>query len=139
MVSVRVPRSERCLTGHRTWDVVELDVAAADGPLADVFAAASACPHTDLEPYLHPFNVQATCDCGQVVASVGTDWADPPLCPSCASRMRWLNELQIDRVNGPQAESLEILGTPLATLGVPDGGMLVARGPGRPVRRLLLR
>jgi hypothetical protein len=139
MLAVRVNRCERCLTGHRTWDLMDLDFTAADGTLADVFAAAGASPEIDLEAYLHPLNVQAACRCGEVVAAVGTDWADPPLCPTCASRLTWMPEMQIDRVTRLQAEAWEIQDVPLATLGVPEGGMFVVRGPGRPVRRLLLR
>jgi molybdopterin/thiamine biosynthesis adenylyltransferase len=139
MFAMRVDRCEGCLTGHRTWDLLDLEFSAADGTLADVFAAAGGSPQIDLEPYLHPLNVQAACPCGAVVSAVGTAWAEPPLCESCRSRLSWLPEIQIDRITRLQAESRGIQDVPLAQLGIPAGGMFVARSPGRPTRRLLLR
>lgn len=139
MLSVQLDRCERCLTGHRTWDLMDLDFTAADGTLADVFAAAGDAPELDLEPHLHPLNVQATCRCGEVVAAVGTDWAAPPPCPTCGQRLSWMREVQLDRFTRLQAESWGIQSVPLATLGIPEGGMFVVRGAKRPIRRLLLR
>jgi hypothetical protein len=141
LLHLRVNRSEACLSGHESWEPVDLGVDAESGTLADVFAAAE----TDLgggpveiEPYLHPLNGQATCECGAVSTAFGTDWSDPPLCPNCASPMHWLRETQSDRLTRGQAASRGLLDRRLAALGLPAGALFVARASGRPVRRLLL-
>jgi len=142
LLHLRVERCAECLTGHQTWEPIELDVDAEQGTLADIFAAAEATLGSslvDVEPYLHPLNVQASCGCGAVVDAFGTDWAAPPLCSVCASPTRWLQEVQIDRVRKEQVASWGILAKPLASLGVPSGAMFVARAGNRPALRLLLR
>lgn len=142
LLHLRLLRAEGCLTGHQRWQTVNLDIDDVSGTLADVFAAAETVVGSSaivLEPYLHPWNVQASCPCGAVVRAVGTDWAPPPECPSCSSRMQWLKEVQAAQGSKEEAESWGVLAQPLASLGIPCGAMFVARANGRPVRRLLLR
>jgi hypothetical protein len=142
LLHLRLPRAEGCLTGHRRWETLELDIDDASGTLAQVFAAAETAigrSAIELEAYQHPWNIQASCQCGAVVCAVGTDWAPPPACPSCSSRMQWLKEVQVAQATREQAESWGILACPLASLGIPSGAMFVARASGRPTRRLLLR
>ena len=141
LLPLRINRCEGCLTGHQKWELADLDVDAAEGTLANVFAAAEqklGASGVDVEVYLHPLNVQASCCCGAVVSAVGSDWAEPPLCSSCSCRMRWLKEVQMERFTKEQAESWGVLGRPLAALGIPGGAMFVARANDWPVHRLLL-
>ncbi len=142
MLHLRLPRAEGCLTGHRQWETMDLDVDDASGTLSEVFAAAEHAiggSEIELETYLHPWNVQASCQCGAVACAVGTDWAVPPRCPKCSNRMQWLKEIQVAKATREQAASWGILANSLETLGVPRGAMFVARAGGHAARRLLLR
>jgi hypothetical protein len=141
LLPLTLPRSDHCLTGHQIWTPVELEFDVSAGTLADVFTAAETAvgsQEIDLEPYLHPWNLQATCPCGTVVHAVGTDVVSPPECPTCTGRMRWLAEMQVVRATRAQAESWGVLQRPLISLGIPSGAMFLARATGRPTRRLWL-
>jgi hypothetical protein len=138
----RLERCPQCLSGHRTWKPTELTQRADSLSLGDLFQMAEKLlgkPSLTLAGYQHPLNTQASCRCGCVQPAAGTDWATPPSCCRCGSRMTWLREIQIDRISRTAANELGVLDANLADLGVPtDGAMFLARGPGRLPQRLLL-
>jgi hypothetical protein len=141
-LSIELPRSEACLSGHRRWTLERCGGAASMTTLADVFGTAAERLGTrllTLEPFLHPLNVRADCDCGEHVDAVGARWAPPPTCPRCRGPMAWQQAIQVARLDEAQAQQLEILDTPLVELGLPtDGAMIVARAPDQPPLRLVI-
>lgn len=142
LLDIRLERSERCLSGHRRWEWMDVDAAVGDATLAELFAIASrefGSRDVTLAGYQHPLNVQAACTCGTVKIAAGTDWATAPVCNDCRSPMRWLAETQIDRINQEAAAELRVLDMPLDELGYPAGAMFSARSPGKPALRLLLK
>jgi hypothetical protein len=143
LLELQLERCPQCLSGHRRWQPLELNEAAHEIALHELFGLAEQTLPTKsvtLAAYQHPLNTQACCDCGNVQVAAGTDWAGPPKCPRCGTTMSWLREMQIDRVSRQVAAGLGILHTPLDKLGIPtDGAMFLARSPGNPIQRLLLR
>lgn len=142
LLDIRLERSERCLSGHRSWELADVDATVGEATLADLFDVARGefgTTDVTLAGYQHSLNVQAACTCGNVRIAAGTEWAKTPVCNDCRNPMQWLAETQIDRINQESAAELRVLNTPLAELGYPDGAMFSARSPGKPVRRLLLR
>jgi hypothetical protein len=140
LFDLRLDPSNRCLSGHRRFELIDVE-AGTETPLAGLFDIADGqfgAP-ASLAGFLHPLNVQAYCPCGQVSVAAGTAWAAPPRCPDCREPMQWLPETQCNRMDRPLAEELAILDKPLGELGFPAGGMFLARSPGKPPKRLLLR
>lgn len=141
LLNIRLDRSERCLSGHRRWELTDVDATVGEATLADLFDVARrgfGTTEVTLSGYQHPLNVQAACACGNVRIAAGTDWAKPPVCDDCRIPMQWLAETQVDRVNEEVAAELQVLSTSLAQLGYPSGAMFTARSPGKPALRLLL-
>ena len=136
LLPMRLPRSERCLTGHLRWQLNEFGANASSANFAELFASASDEFSTDdivLEPYLHPLCVQAECECGHAVDAVGTIWATAPNCPKCTNPMTWRRVVQHDRITRQMALHFGILPTPLTALGISEtGAMIVARCRSKP-------
>ncbi len=92
LLPMKLTRSERCLSGHVTWELVPIDATASNVTLAEVFNIASretSSADVTLEPYLHPLYVQAECACGQVTTATSKQWAQLPECPRCGESMSW--------------------------------------------------
>lgn len=134
-------RSEQCLSGHATWELIEVPAAECTC-LDDVYRAARQVASDDrltLEPYGHPLCLEARCECGAVRLACGTQWAAPPVCDRCTHTMSWRSEMQLAALDHLQAAALGILPLTLAQLGLPDrGAMFVLRLPHRPALRLVL-
>ena len=143
LLDIQLERCAQCLSGHRTWQPIELGATADEMTLHELLEFAEEAHHSRevaLAAYQHSLNTQAYCACGSVQVAVGTDWAHPPTCNRCGTAMSWLREMQIDRVTRQVATDRNILHTPLDQLGMPmDGAMFLAYGPNRPLQRLLLR
>lgn len=142
LLPIELRRSERCLSGHRRWELTRLQAAASRVTLSDLFGIAGdqiSAREVSLEFYQHPLNVRADCACGEVAIAVGTNWLRPPVCPRCRQPMTWQRANQQDRINRELAAELNILSKPLADLGIPErGSMIVARSPEkRPMRFIL--
>jgi hypothetical protein len=134
-------RSEQCLSGHAAWQPI--DVPAREvASLADVFAAAGRVAGGDafrLEPYGHPFCLEAQCGCGAVRLSFGTQWAVAPVCDRCEQAMSWRADIQIAALERRQASALGILPRTLTELGLPaEGAMFVLRLASRPAQQLIV-
>lgn len=142
LLDIRLERSERCLSGHRRWELTDVEATVGEATLDDLFAIARrefGTSDVTLAGYQHPLNVQAACTCGNVKIAAGTDWAKAPACNVCRSPMQWLAETQIDRIDREAAAELQVLDMPLAELGYPTGAMFSARSSGKPALRLLLK
>jgi hypothetical protein len=144
LVSLVRRRSSQCLSGHVRWELTRIDRVASGTTLADVFAESTARLGQDeitLEPYGHPLALEAHCGvCGATRPCVGTRWATPPACRACAQPMTWAIERQRDRLTLGEVHELGIHHLPLDQLGLPErGAMLVARTPGKPPLRLVLK
>ena len=136
LLPMALARSERCLTGHLRWELSRFDATASRTTLDEVFSAASdefSTADVVLEPYLHPLNSQAQCECGQEAVAVGTNWATAPRCSKCQQPMSWRRVLHHDRITRQLASDLGILDTSLTKLGLPESGaMIIARSAARP-------
>jgi molybdopterin/thiamine biosynthesis adenylyltransferase len=143
LLPMQLKRSSRCISGHVRWELCRIDKTASSVTLEDVFTLASeelAADEVSLEPYLHPLNELAECECGQVMAAVGTAWAAAPQCPSCGNAMAWRRTILHTRITRQLAHELGILSTPLSGLGLPaDGAMIVARSSDSPPIRYVLQ
>lgn len=145
LLPLRRARADSCLSGHVRWNVTPCARRANDLTLRALFSlAAEQFETTDLsllslEPYGHPLCREAFCDCGAVVASVGTRWSSPPSCVRCGATTFWNLATALDRVTCHDIERLQIADVPLGRLGFPaDGPMFVARSPKRkPIRFVL--
>jgi hypothetical protein len=136
-----VRRSPQCLSGHTAWELIRVP-APKDAALGQVYARAAQLvggSTFQLEPYGHPFCLEASCLCGAGRIAVGTKWATPPTCQRCGHQMAWRRETQVAALHRNQAEELGILNCTVSQLGLPDRGtMFVARVPDRPLVRLVL-
>jgi len=143
LLPMQLRRSDRCVCGHVSWHLYSIDKSSSNATLDAVFALASeelSSPEVSLEPYLHPFNELAECECGQVRSAIGTSWAQPPRCSRCGRSMRWRRIVQHQQITRRLACELGILSTPLAALGLPmDGAMIIARSSNLPPIRYVLQ
>jgi hypothetical protein len=143
LLPMQLRRSERCLSGHRRWDLIPFAADAAMATPSDLFGIAAgelATADVSLEFYLHPLNVRAECVCGEFADAVGSNWAVPPACRYCRIPMKWNRAIQHDTITRDLATELGILKTPLAELGIPEkGAMVVARAPDKTPLRYVLQ
>ena len=141
MMSAAVRRSSECISGHEAWEMI--DISSDPGScLEDVFQeAASVLGHDafSLEPFNHPFCLEARCQCGSRRVEVSTVWARRPTCNTCGQEMIWSTETQIAAINRDQAAQLNVLNRPVTELGLPKSGALfeVRVAQQRPLRLIL--
>ena len=142
IIDAELRRSSACLSGHVSWDLVELSCRAEETCLADLYALARrelGAGNVTLEPYLHPLCLEAECRCGARRAITGTVWANAPRCSTCGTAMSWIGPVKLARFSEDQARKLGILSTSLARLGLPrEGAMVIARAEGVATLRFLL-
>ncbi len=143
---LRLERSDKCLSGHRRWELTSLEFAVDSNTLDDLFSAVTRhidCsdrpPTGELELgfYLHPLHTQAYCSCGATLSAVGTSWAPTPSCPECGTATQWLEGTQVDRLTRSLAAELHLLERPLAALGLPTGVMVLVHTRHGTIRRLV--
>lgn len=126
--SFELTRSERCLSHHTPWDLIDLGLEARSTSVAQLFGLARrhlGGREVTLEPFLHPLCVAAACECGAGKAAVGTVWAAPPACPVCGRAMSWRRDLKWPRIRERHAVDLGILEAQVGDLGLPESGAMV--------------
>ncbi len=127
LFNMELPRSPSCLSGHTAWELFRPGLATAEATLSTIFQIGRehfGTPRVSVEPFLHPIQVRATCECSEPRKAVGTPWTSPPSCPRCGKRMSWQRHSEFDRISPFDARELGILETPLQTLGLPEEGAL---------------
>jgi hypothetical protein len=127
--ALQLERSDRCLSGHVTWDVISLQQSVSSTSLGDLFRIGRERlgPGVDLglEPFLHPLCVAARCPCGRWISAIGSVWAEPPRCPACGQASAWSRELLVPSLSERQAAELGVRDRSLSSLGLPSSGALV--------------
>jgi hypothetical protein len=135
-------RSDQCLSGHATWDLLPAQVDASRATMAELFDVAerlTGSPVDFLEPYRHPLCLSARCECGTLTAAAGTRWATPPPCPVCRKVMTWDRFTEKSSWARDEARAAGILGRTAADLGLPSAGaVLVVANSGAPPQRIVL-
>lgn len=142
ILPIELRRSERCLSSHCRWELIQLPASACNVTLADLIGIAEgqiSTSEVSLEFYLHPLYVRAECACGDAAEAVGTEWSAPPRCRHCHAPMAWRRAIRHSEITRETAIELGILTTSLTELGFPEkGAMIVARCPDkRPLRYIL--
>ncbi len=141
LMNARLPRSEQCISGHQTWNLVEVPSTRLQ-TLGDLFGEASTqlgTHHIAIEPHNHPLCIEAACNCGATTLRAGTVWSTPPRCSRCDSTMSWRTETQQPAFNHEFISRLQIQDRPLDELGfAARGAMFTARAESQPALRILL-
>ena len=141
IMSAEVRRSPECISGHETWETTDVPAESCTC-LDDIYREAAGRLGTSafsLEPFNHPFCIEAGCRCGSRCVAVGTIWATPPTCGQCGQEMTWRTDSQIASLHHGQAAHLGVLRIPLAELGLPaTDAMFVARVAHKTPLRLVL-
>ncbi len=138
----RLPRSDRCISGHRRWSWENVDLRAREltvGDALDLLArrCGTAVP---LEAFNHPLWTAARCGgCGAGHRAVGSSWATPPVCRFCGEQAGWAPGSDRRALDLAQATRLGVRDSTLLELGLPErGAMLVGRADAAlPVRLVL--
>jgi hypothetical protein len=151
ILSMTLPRSDSCLTGHRRWAAVRVARDAQELTVGELLTTAAieltrrSSRHVAREGvYIqvadHPLQPSLMCgDCGHPAQEAGTEFRRPPLCTRCGGRTWRRRDISIDELDLAGAEVLGIVDRSLADLGFPDHGALVrARTTELPALHLLL-
>ncbi len=137
IMSAQLQRSSRCMSGHLAWEPGHTPHTSSStlGEVVQHIARDLRTDNFTLEAHGHPLCIEAGCECGATIQSVGTAWADPPACSRCGERMTWRTESQRAAMHLVQIHELRIRDRTLAELGLPEGVMLNAREAGGPTQR----
>jgi hypothetical protein len=155
LLTIERPRVEKCLSGHRRWELTPIGRSASDLTLGELFQEAMRRLRTErvvLEPFGHALHEEARCECGNSTAAAGTQWAAPPKCRDCRRPMHWVAETSshcldsnhwLDRSqSAPQAtrrERQRTMRRTLRQLGFPErGAMIAARAIDRKPLQMIL-
>ena len=126
IMSAELIRSERCISGHRMWRLIDVPESEIE-TLRHLFAMARAqLKHRDfrISPYGHPIAISAGCECGATVIAAGTEWAPPPVCKTCQSEMTWNQDTSLNTISEDQARELGIWDMSLRQIGLPEEGAM---------------
>ncbi len=141
MMSMKLPRSSQCISGHEAWEVTEVPSARVR-TLRELFAEAASRLGDDdfvIEPHGHPLCVEADCPCGARACALGTANAETLVCRQCDEPMTRRSDSQRAVIERRMAEELRALDYSLGALGFPDSGaMFTARSNDRPPLRMVL-
>jgi hypothetical protein len=141
LMSMRLPRSESCISGHQEWQILEVP-SAKIRTLGDVFAEIEAQLETrefTIEPYNHPLCIETTCDCGSRSSGLGTIWASPPSCGQCGAAMAWCTATQQTILSRETMTEFCAQDRTFVELGFPaEGAVFIARSDTKPTRHFVL-
>jgi len=128
-MNAQLTQSAACISGHDEWNLVHISSTRLQ-TINDIFTEAKdrlQDEHPTIEPFGHPFCLEAFCECGQTTPALGTQWATPPPCSTCKSPTAWRLETQRMRINQQQTTALGATTGTLAQLGFPlEGAMFTA-------------
>jgi hypothetical protein len=143
IIALTEPRSEKCISGHVTWDPITAETDSSGitfGELFDLAARLIGWPADVIEPYNHALCLAARCDCGEAIEAIGTRWAVPPYCEMCHRLMFWELHTQKPSWTYRETQEAHILSRTVAELGLPPAGaMILARKQDKPLKRIVLK
>jgi sulfur carrier protein ThiS adenylyltransferase len=135
--------SEKCISGHVTWDPITAETDSSGitfGELFDLAARLIGWAVDVIEPYNHALCLAARCECGETIEAIGTRWAMPPYCEKCHRLMFWELHTQKPSWTYREAKNADILLRTLAELGLPPAGaMILARKQDKSLKRIVLK
>ena len=143
ILSLSERRSEECLSGHATWDLLWAGVDASRTTIAELFDVAARLTGAPVErpgaipPPLESFRaVRVRLRRG---GGGRARWAAPPPCPACGKATTWDHFSEKPSWTFDEARAAGILGRTAADLGLPPAGAMIVVGRnGSPPQRIVL-
>lgn len=147
LLSMRLRRTDACLSGHHRWSPARLGRSTAHTTVAELIDLAEealadrgarsarddGASGVAVSCLGHPLLLAVTCAaCGYGQVQPGTLWRPTPTCPRCDTRMQRRRDVAVAEICRAQVEALDITDTTCEALGLPvRGALVVARAPGR--------